>query len=305
MPEFPDIEVYIEAIRARVLHAVLVDIRVKSPFLLRTVTPSLSDFRGRSVKQVTRMGKRIILEFDAEYFLCLHLMVAGRLHWRPPNQPLKGKNDLAAFDFEGGCLVMTEAGTRKRASLLAFADRAALQRQNPGGLEVLECTFTQFSERLKSENRTLKRALTDPRLFSGIGNAFSDEILHSARLSPIQRTQAMDSVDVEKLFQATRTILTEWKERLLRQADGDFPEKVTAFRPDMAAHGRYGLPCPRCGTAIQRIRFADNELNYCPECQTEGRLLADRSLSRLLGKDWPKTLHELEEKWAQWNGPGK
>jgi formamidopyrimidine-DNA glycosylase len=300
MPEYPDIEAYAAALRPLIVGENLLGIRMKSPFLLRTVTPALTAFHGRKITAITRMGKRIVFAFEGEFFLCLHLMVAGRLQFKPLGSASPGKIGLAAFDFASGTLLFTEAGTKKRASLHAFDSAANLATQNPGGLEVMSSTPEAFASALRRENHTLKRSLTDPRLFSGIGNAYSDEILHHARLSPIAMTAKLTEAEITRLHASSLAVLQSWRDRLVSEALVEFPVKVTAFRPDMAAHGRFGLPCPRCGETIQRIRYADNETDYCPACQTGGKLLADRSLSRLLGKDWPKTVTELEEKWATW-----
>ena len=301
MPELPDIEVYIEALEARVGGTMLERIRLVSPFLLRSVDPPLKDAEGRKVVGLRRMGKRIVTALDNDLFLVLHLMIAGRLQWDDvvagkarPKVP--GKRGLAAFDFERGTLLLTEAGSKKRASLHLVKGEQGLSMLDPRGLEVLSVGLPAFREVLLSENHTLKRALTDPWLFSGIGNAYSDEILHRARLSPVKLTRRMRDDEIERLYQATREVLGGWVVRLRDDAAGRFPKKVTAFRPGMAAHGRYNLPCPDCGSPIQRIVFAANETNYCATCQTGGKLLADRSLSRLLKGDWPRTLEELEER---------
>ena len=296
MPELPDVTVYIEALEARVLGRELAGLRLGSPFLLRSVTPPLDAFFGRPVVELRRLGKRIVLCFPGDDFLILHLMIAGRLHWREPQARIPGKVGLAAFDFPEGTLILTEAGSKRRASLYAARGRAALAEHDRGGIEVIEADLSAFSRALARENHTLKRALADPRLFSGIGNAYSDEILHRARLSPLKRTDSLGAAEVERLFVATRATLSEWIERLRREAAGAFPEKVTAFRKGMAVHGRYKLPCPDCATQVARIVHAENETNYCPKCQTGGRLLADRSLSRLLRDDWPRSLEELEER---------
>jgi formamidopyrimidine-DNA glycosylase len=269
-------------------------IRIASPFLLRSVEPPIQTAQGQTVRQIRRVGKRIAIGLDGGVWLVLHLMIAGRLHWREKPGKLGGRQSLASFDFSHGSLTLTEAGSKKRASLHVAAGEAGIHSLDPGGLEVLDATFGTFSERLRSANHTLKRALTDPRLFSGIGNAYSDEILHRAKLSPVALTQKMPVADITALFEATRQTLLDWTDRLRAEASGEFPEKVTAFREGMAVHGRYGKPCPRCGAPVQRIRYADNETNYCVKCQTGGRLLADRSLSRLLRQDWPRTLEELE-----------
>lgn len=295
MPELPDITVYIEALQKRILGQQLEKVRVTSPFLLRTVRPPIESIYGRKVRELRRLGKRIAIGTDDDLWLVLHLMIAGRLHWLEPNAKLSGKNRLAAFDFPNGTLVLSEAGTKKRASLHLVQGADALRGHNPGGLEVLDSSYEAFAKALTAQNHTLKRALTDPHLFSGIGNAYSDEILHRARLSPVVLTQKLSREEIERLYVAVKQSLTHWIEELRRRTGDSFPEHVTAFREGMAVHGRFGKPCPDCGTAIQRIRYADNETNYCPRCQTGGRLLADRSLSLLLKKDWPKTLEELEE----------
>jgi formamidopyrimidine-DNA glycosylase len=294
MPELPDITVYLDALEARILDRPLEGVRLASPFLLRTHDPSLKAVHGRQVRQLRRLGKRIAIGLEDELWLVLHLMIAGRLHWREPGTRLAGRHALAAFDFPNGALTMTEAGAKKRASLHVVRGEDALRAQDPGGLEVFEADLEAFRGALLRENHTLKRALTDPRLFSGIGNAYSDEILHRARLSPLAMTEKLGADEIGQLYEATRAALADWTERLRRHYGASFPEKVTAFRPDMAVHGRYGQPCPVCGTAVQRIRYAENETNYCPRCQTGGQLLADRSLSRLLRKDWPRTIDELE-----------
>ncbi len=294
MPELPDITAYLTALASRILGQPLEQVRIASPLLLRTYDPPLSKFEGKPVRALRRMGKRIVFCFDGDLFLVLHLMIAGRLHWRPVGAKLGGRNNLAAFDFPNGSLVLTEAGTKRRASLHAVRGEQALADLNPGGLDIFALTVSEFQTALKQENRTLKRALTDPRILSGIGNAYSDEILHAAKLSPILQTHKLTADDWKRLYTATRETLQTWIDRFNNEASAAFPEKVTAFRPDMAVHGRFNQPCPVCGTPIQRIRYADNETNYCPGCQTGGKILADRSLSRLLGKDWPRTLDELE-----------
>jgi len=294
MPELPDIAAYLHALESRVVGQPLERVRLASPFLLRTVRPRLEDIAGHRVRSLRRIGKRIAFEFDNGDWAVLHLMIAGRLHWRPVGAKLGGRNMLAAFDFPDGSLVLTEAGAKRRASLHLFASEAEMQTVDPGGVEVFAIDLEAFRAALMAENRTLKRALTDPRILSGIGNAYSDEILHAARLSPILLTHKLIADEWARLFAATRETLQVWIDRLTAEADGDFPEKVTAFRKDMAVHGRFSEPCPRCGSPVQRIRYADNETNYCAVCQTGGKVLADRSLSRLLGKDWPRTLDELE-----------
>jgi len=294
MPELPDIELYLHALRPRVLDQVLQDVRVKNPFLLRTAEPPLATVRGRRVLALRRVGKRIAFGLDGGMWLVLHLMIAGRLQWKPPGTAPAGRSGLAAFDFPDGSLILTEAGSKRRASLHLLADDAALAVLDPGGLEVLEAGPEQFAAALTAANHTLKRTLTDPRIFSGIGNAYSDEILHRARLSPVAMSQSLEAGEVERLYAATRDTLSHWAAHLQAECGDGFPTKVTAFRPEMAVHGRYGEPCPDCGTRVQRIRYASNETNYCPRCQTDGRLLADRSLSRLLKKDWPRDIDELE-----------
>jgi formamidopyrimidine-DNA glycosylase len=299
MPELPDVAVYIEALTARIRGRPLLGVRLASPFLLRTAAPPLAAAEGKEVRELRRLGKRIALGLgrgsgEDDLWLVLHLMIAGRLHWKEPGAKLAGRYALAAFDFPNGTLTLTEAGAKKRASLHLLQGEGALREHDPGGLEVLETGLETFREALLRENHTLKRALTDPRLFSGIGNAYSDEILHRARLSPLAMTERLTPDEVARLYEATGATLTDWTERLCAQYGASFPEKVTAFRPEMAVHGKYRQPCPGCGTAIQRIRYADNETNYCPRCQTEGRLLADRGLSRLLRRDWPRTVDELE-----------
>jgi formamidopyrimidine-DNA glycosylase len=293
MPELPDIVVYIEALKEHILGQPLKRVTIASPFLLRTAVPPISSVEGRSVVALRRLGKRILIGLEDDLWLVLHLMIAGRLHWHErPIKPSKGR--LATFDFPAGTLSLTEAGTQRRASLHLVSGEAGLQRLDPGGLEVFEIDLDSFAKVLQSENHTLKRALTDPRLLSGIGNAYSDEILWEAQLSPIALTQKLTSQEIERLFNLTRATLTNWIDLLRRGASGAFPEKVTAFRPEMAVHGKYQQPCPRCGNKIQRIRYASNETNYCPNCQTAGKLLADRALSRLLRTDWPRTADELE-----------
>jgi formamidopyrimidine-DNA glycosylase len=295
MPELPDIAIYVEALERRVLGRVLNKIRVTSPFLLRTAVPPLAEIEGQEVKSVRRMGKRIVFGFEGDIWLALHLMIAGRLHWRQAGVKLSGKQTLAALDFVNGSLVLTEAGTKKRASLHLVRGVAALGELDRGGLEVLGSSLTEFAAALTRSNHTLKRALTDPHLFSGIGNAYSDEILHAAKLSPVTLTLRLRPHEIERLHAATQETLEWWISKLRQEACGEIPEGVTAFRPEMKVHGKFGQPCPVCGAKVQRIRYADNETNYCPTCQTGGRLLADRSLSRLLKKDWPKTPEHLEE----------
>ena len=293
MPELPDVTVYVEALRERIVSHRLERISIRGPFLLRSVDPPVAALEGAVAREVRRAGKRIAVGFDDDLWLILHLMIAGRLHWKPGAAKL-AKNILAAFVFDNGVLTLTEAGTQHRASLHVGRGKDAPSEFDAGGLEVLDADLAAFTAALRSSNHTLKRALTDPRLFSGIGNAYSDEILHRAALSPVALTQRMPEPEIAALFAATRAVLTEWTDRLRGDAGGRFPENVTAFREGMAVHGRYRQPCPRCGAPIQRIRYAANETNYCPQCQTGGRLLADRALSRLLREDWPKTLEELE-----------
>jgi formamidopyrimidine-DNA glycosylase len=294
MPELPDIAAYISALEPRIIGQPLDHVRLASAFLLRTAQPPLASVEGHVVRELRRIGKRIAIGVDQDLWLVLHLMIAGRLHWRPPGAKLAGRQSLAAFDFPHGSLVLTEAGTKRRASLHILKGEEALRAIDPGGIDIFSSDLNSFREALTIENRTLKRALTDPRILSGIGNAYSDEILHAAQLSPIALTRKLTPEEWERLYAATRHTLELWIERLRDEAKTGFPEKVTAFRKDMAVHGRYGEPCPRCGEAIQRIRYADNETNYCVRCQTGGKVLADRSLSRLLGSDWPRTLDELE-----------
>jgi formamidopyrimidine-DNA glycosylase len=304
MPEYPDIVVYIEALEKRILRQRLARVHLNSPFLLRTAAPPISSVAGKQVVEIRRLGKRICVGLESDLWLVIHLMIAGRLHWKehvvsssrkaPRRISKPSKRDLAVFEFENGTLSLTEAGTQRRASLHLVTGEAGLRDLNPGGLEIFELeNHERFATTLQSANHTLKRALTDPRLFSGIGNAYSDEILFEARLSPIKLTQKLTGNEVERLYDATRATLTQWVERLREEAGAGFPEGVTAFRKEMAVHGRYRLPCPRCGAKIQRIRYASNETNYCPVCQTGGKLLADRALSRILRDDWPKTAEEL------------
>ena len=295
MPELPDVTVYLEALAARVLGTTLRRIRLASPFVLRSVTPPPSDLEGLKVVGLRRIGKRLVLAFERDRFLVIHLMIAGRLRWRLAGAPVPKKLGLAALDFDAGTVLFTEAGTRKRASLVVVEGEAALAALDPGGIDVMTGALDRFQSALTRESHTLKRALTDPRLFSGIGNAYSDEILHHARLSPMKLTRSLDAAEVARLWTSTREVLATWTDRLRAEAGAQFPEHVTAFRPEMSAHGKFGQPCPRCGTPIQRIAYADNECNYCPSCQTGGRLLADRSLSRLLKEDWPRSLDELEQ----------
>jgi formamidopyrimidine-DNA glycosylase len=294
VPELPDVTAYVEAIAARVAGQPLRGVRVASPFVVRTFDPPLSAAAGKRVLSVSRLGKRIVLALEDGLFLVIHLMIAGRFRWDEAGAKIPGKVGLAAFDFPSGTLLLTEVATKKRASIHLSRSLEEFQR---GGIEPLLATPAQFERALRAENHTLKRSLTDPRLFSGIGNAYSDEILHRARLSPALLTQKMSAEEVQRLQQATRAVLTEWTDKLVAEAREKFPEKVTAFRPEFAVHGKYRQPCPVCGTPVQRIAYADNETNYCPRCQTGGRLLSDRSLSRLLHDDWPKTIEELEEKF--------
>ena len=293
MPELPDITVYLEALESRIVGETLERTRIPKPFLLRSVDPPISTAQGMRVIGVRRMGKRIVVELEDDLFLVIHLMIAGRLRWVPPGGKVPGKIGLAAFDFTNGTLILTEAGSKRRASLWLVRGEQSLEQFERGGLEVLESDLAEFTERLIRENHTLKRSLTDPKLFSGIGNAYSDEILHSAKLSPVRHTRRLSDEEIQRLFDATRATLIEWTDRLRVESKGDFPAKVTAFREEMAVHGKFGKPCPVCGTPVQRIRYADNETNYCPRCQTEGKLLADRALSRLLKHDWPRSIDEL------------
>lgn len=299
MPELPDVTVYIEALDARIAGATLENVRIRSPFLTRTVSPRPSEAVGHRVSDLRRIGKRIAIGFDNDVWLVIHLMIAGRLHWKEPGAKIGSKADLAAFDFADGTLTLTEAGSKKRAALHVVAGEDGLAALDPGGIDVMGCDAKAFRDALTARNHTVKRALTDPRIFSGIGNAYSDEILHRARLSPIVQTQKMTADETDRLLHAVRETLAEWTDRLRADAAGGFPEKVTAFRKGMAVHGRYKEPCPDCGAPVQRIRYADNETNYCAACQTDGKLLADRSLSRLLKSDWPRTLEELENLTAE------
>jgi formamidopyrimidine-DNA glycosylase len=298
VPELPDVAIYVERLRAHVVGQVLEGMRIASPFVLRTVSPAPAELVGAEVTSVERLGKRIVIGVAGDRFAVIHLMIAGRLRWKPRGAKLPGKLALAAFDFPSGTLLFTEASGKKRASLHLVAGRAALAEFDRGGLDVIGSTTAAFAERLRGERHTIKRALTDPTLFDGIGNAYSDEILHAAKLSPFRMTTAMTDDEIATLHQAARGTLERWTDLLRAEVGDGFPDKVTAFRPEMAVHGKYGQPCPRCGTKVQRIVYADNEANYCPTCQTEGRLLADRSLSRLLKDDWPKTLEELENRKA-------
>jgi formamidopyrimidine-DNA glycosylase len=297
VPELPDIAAYIEALQPRILNQQLRDIRLSSPFLLRSVDPPISEALGKNVTNLRRLGKRIVLGLEDDLFLVIHLMIAGRLHWKE-DRPKPNRRTLALFVFDSGTLTLTEAGSKKRASVYVVRGEG-LSAHDPGGLEVLEADFQNFAARLTAESHTLKRALTDPHCFSGIGNAYSDEILHAARLSPLKLTRRLDESEIRTLYEATQKTLRHWVEKLCREAREAFPEKVTAFRPEMSVHGRYGKPCPICGTPIQRIVYAANEANYCPTCQTGGRLLADRALSRLLKMDWPRTLEELEQRRSE------
>ena len=294
MPEYPDIELYLHALRPRLLGRPIERVRIASPFLLRSVDPPIDAVIGSRVTGLHRLGKRIVWELERDVFLVFHLMIAGRFRWREPGAPVPGRVGLAAFDFEKGTLILTEAGATRHASLYVVAGRGHLADHDPGGIDVFTSTQDEFARQLRRENHTLKRALTDPRLFSGIGNAYSDEILLASRLSPLQLTGRLGDEEIGRLLTETRAVLSRWREALINEAGGTFPEKVTAFRQGMAAHGRFGKPCPVCGTPIQRIKYASNEANYCPTCQTGGRLLADRGLSRLLKDDWPRSLEELE-----------
>lgn len=294
MPELPDMAAYVTALEARIVAQPVERIRLASAFLLRTVQPPLNSVEGCIVRELRRIGKRIAIGVEGDFWLVLHLMIAGRLHWRTRGARLAGRQSLAAFDFPNGSLVLTEAGTKRRASLHVVSGEEGLRSVDPGGIDIFASDLDSFRAALTLENRTLKRALTDPRLISGIGNAYSDEILLAAQLSPVMLTRKLEQLDWERLFAATRSTLVLWIDRLRAEAKTEFPERVTAFRKDMAVHGRYGQPCPRCGEKIQRIRYADSETNYCARCQTGGRVLADRSLSRLLRSDWPRTLEELE-----------
>jgi formamidopyrimidine-DNA glycosylase len=294
MPELPDIAAYLKALEVRIVGQRLIKVRIAGPFLLRTAQPPILAVEGQTVRELRRIGKRIAIGLDGGLWLVLHLMIAGRLHWKAAGAKLSGRKDLAAFDFPHGSLTLTEAGTKHRASLYVFGSEDELKAIDPGGIDVFRSDLNAFRQALTAENRTLKRALTDPRIVSGIGNAYSDEILHAAQLSPITLTRKLGEEEWERLFAATRETLQLWIDRLGAEAQAGFPEKVTAFRKQMAVHGRYGEPCPKCGEKIQRIRYADNETNYCARCQTGGRVLADRSLSRLLRGDWPRTLDELE-----------
>ncbi len=304
MPEYPDIEVYLDCLKPRILGKPLQRVRIGSPFVLRTVEPPLVSLTGRKVTGLRRIGKRIVIELTEEHFIVIHLMIAGRLQWKDDaGAKLPGKAGLAAFDFENGTLIFTEVSTKKRASIHLALGEAGLKTFDRGGLEVMTAHLDQFAARVRLENHTLKRTLTDPRLFSAIGNAYSDEILHRSKLSPVKQTKTMTGEEIGRLYEGTRETLKEWAKRLRDETGDDWPQKVTAFRPEMAVHGKYKEPCPVCGSLVQHIVHAENETNYCPRCQTGGRLLADRSLSRLLKEDWPKTLDELEEYVASRGGP--
>jgi formamidopyrimidine-DNA glycosylase len=294
MPELPDVELYRHALRSRVIGTVLERVRLSSPFVLRSVEPSIDAVEGKRVIEVRRLGKRVVLVLEEDLYVVLHLMIAGRLRWKPPGHKIPGRTGLGAFDFESGTLLLTEASKKKRAALHLCRGENALLQHDPGGVEPLDINQPQFRDALVERNHTVKRALTDPRIFSGIGNAYSDEILHRAKLSPLTWTQRLTEEQIQRVFDATQEVLSEWVARLVEQHGDDFPEKVTAFRPEMAAHGKYGKPCPVCGDPIQRIVFADRETNYCATCQTGGKVLADRALSRLLKGDWPRSLEELE-----------
>jgi formamidopyrimidine-DNA glycosylase len=294
MPELPDVVAYISAIERRILGQPVQRVRLASPFVLRTAEPRFTALEGRTVRELRRVGKRIAVGFEGDLWLVMHLMIAGRLHWRPPQAKLAGRQSLAALDFASGTLILTEAGKKHRASIHLLSGADALESVDPGGLNVLDADLVSFRTVLSAENHTLKRALTDPRLLDGIGNAYSDEILHAARLSPLAKTSKLTPEEWDRLFSAARHTIASWTQRLVAEARERFPEKVTAFREGMAVHGRYGEPCPTCGSKVLRIRYADNETNYCARCQTGGRVLADRGLSRLLGSDWPRTLEELE-----------
>jgi formamidopyrimidine-DNA glycosylase len=296
MPELPDVELYLHALGSRIVGHRLEGLRLASPFLLRSIDPPVDALLTHRVVDLRRLGKRIVWRFDHDLFIVIHLMIAGRFKWKDSRAPIPGKVGLAAFDFDNGTLILTEAGSKRQASLYFVRGEAALAEHDPGGLEPLDATIDEFATTLRRENHTVKRALTDPHLLSGIGNAYSDEILHAAKMSPMKQTAQMSDVDIERLFGATVDTLNTWRQRLLEETGDRFPEKVTAFRDGMAVHGRYGKPCPVCRTPVQRIRYAANEANYCPTCQTGGKLLADRSLSRLLKDDWPRSLEELEKR---------
>ena len=296
MPELPDVELYLHALGSRILGHRLEAVRFASPFLLRSITPSENELLGRKVLGLRRLGKRIVWELEEDHFVIIHLMIAGRFRWKERRAAIPGKVGLAAFDFDNGTLIFTEAGSRRQASLYFARGEAAVAEHDPGGIEPLEVSEAEFAAALRRENHTIKRALTDPRVLSGIGNAYSDEILHAAKMSPMKQTVQLSDADMGRLYESTVATLGMWRTRLIEQTGDAFPEKVTAFREGMAVHGRYGKPCPTCGTAVQRIRYAANEANYCPACQTGGKLLADRSLSRLLKDDWPRSLEELEKR---------
>jgi formamidopyrimidine-DNA glycosylase len=296
MPELPDVELYLAALRPRTIGRALAAVRLASPFLVRTVDPPIAALHGRTIRDLRRLGKRVVFAFDQDLFAVLHLMISGRLRWREPGAAIPGKLGLAAFDFAEGTLLLTEAGSRKQASLHIVRGEDAVAALDPGGADVFSMSVEAFAAALRGANHTLKRSLTDPHLFSGIGNAYSDEILHAAQLSPVKLTQSLTDAEIVRLFDATRDVLRTWTARLQEDVGEAFPEKVTAFRPGMAVHGRYGQPCPRCGAPVQRIAYARNEANYCAACQTGGRLLADRALSRLLREDWPRTLEDLERR---------
>jgi len=290
MPELPDIDLYVDSLGARIIGQTLTSVLINKPFLLRSVDPTLGEANGRTVTDIRRIGKRVAIGLDGDYWLVIHLMVAGRLQWQNNDKTGVRRNQLAAFVFSSGTLVLTEAGSKRRASLYLLGDNKSLAQHDPGGLEPLDCTFSEFSQRLRSENRTVKRMLTTPKIFSGIGNAYSDEILHAAGLSPFRQTGKLTDAELQRLFKAMQSVLAAWSKRLREEADGRFPTKVTAFRPAMAVHGKFGKPCPVCQAPVQRIRYRSTETNYCAKCQTGGKVLADRSLSRLLKSDWPDTL---------------
>lgn len=299
MPELPDIVIYIEALERRISGSTLLQIQLSSPFLVRTVDPPISSLNGKRVLEIRRLGKRIVFAFEGELYLVLHLMIAGRLQWKDLESRRTARNILAAFEFTSGTLILTEAGSKKRASIHVVRGTAAMKSMDRGALEVLDATEPEFSKSLRSENHTLKRSLTDPRLFSGIGNAYSDEILHRARMSPLKLTSTLSDIEIQSLFRASREVLSEWVVRLRAQSKDGFPSNVTAFRPEMAVHGRFGKPCPDCSAPVQRIVYAENECNYCAPCQTGGRLLADRAMSRLLKDDWPRSLEDLERLYTK------
>jgi formamidopyrimidine-DNA glycosylase len=305
VPELPDVELYIGALKTRVLGQPLERFRIGNPFVVRTIAPPPGDLEGRTVSGIRRMGKRIVFAFQGELFLVVHLMIAGRFRWREPGAAIPNKVGLAAFDFPNGTIILTEAGSRRQASIHVVHGEAAVGAMDPSGLEVLSADLAEFVDRLRSENHTVKRSLTDPHIFSGIGNAYSDEILHAARISPMKLTHALSDEEAERLFHSAQDVLADWQRRLQEETGDNFPEKVTAFRPGMAVHGRYGQPCPVCGSPVQRIVYARNEANYCSRCQTGGRLLSDRSLSRLLKSDWPATLDELENRRRKLAKPEK